>query len=420
MKIAIDCADLDHSRIDGTRVYIKNVLNWLGKVSPEDQFFLFHQREFNPMLAPNFLSNYFDRKTPYKLSWTQTRFAYELLQLKPDVCWMPIQQMPYLINKKIKTVVTIHDLAFKIFPENFPKKDRFKLNLFTDYAVKNADKIIAVSQSTKSDIIKFYPKINPDKIRVVYHGVNVNKLQITNNKHQINSKLKIKNSSAITPSNSPLHKGEKNADKERTESRVLGTPLQNINYILYLGAIQPRKDLITLVEGFEGLKFQENQPYPSPPLSKGRGPMGDLKLIIAGESAWQSEETLERIKKSKFSEDIILTGKVSFEEAEELYQKAAVFVFPSLYEGFGMPVLEAWSNNAPVVVANNSSLKEIGGEAVLKFETGNSQELAEKIEKILKDDKIKQNLINKGLERLKMFSWEKCAAETLEVLKSVN
>jgi len=373
MKIAIDCADLDCRRIDGTRVYIKNVLNFLGRITSQNRYFLYHQQDFNPLLIPYQCPNYIERKIPYPIWWTQTRLAYELLQDQPDVLWMPIQQIPFLIRKKIKTVVTIHDLAFKIFPENFTRVDRFKLNLFTDVAIKRAEKIIAVSHTTKKDILKFYPQIKEEKIKVIYHGYDT----------------KFSQSSPTAAIAAVLRKYR------------IAPP-----YLLYVGAIQPRKDLITLIRAFEEIKKQ---------------PVGTkLKLVIVGEAAWKAAETLEKIKESAFREDIIMPGRVSFEDLANIYQGAGVFVFPSLYEGFGMPILEAWASKIPVIVADNSSLREIGGEAVIKFPTGNVGVLMDKIKEVLEKPSIREYLRKAGEEKLKKFSWKTCAKETLSVIKEAG
>lgn len=374
MKIAIDVCDLDHQRIDGTRVYIKNVLNKLGEIDQENQYFLYHQKDFNPLLAPKMFGNYVDRKIPYKFWWTQTKLAYEVLQDKPDVLWMPIQQMPYLVKGRIKTVVTIHDLAFKIFPEDFTFGDRFKLNLFADYAVKNTNRIIAVSKSTKKDILRFYPKVDEEKIKVVYHGVDP--CFRRNNK-------KATNYSPALPAGR----------------------LPTTNCLLYVGAIQPRKDLVTLVKALEIIRSKGQQ---------------DLKLMIVGAPAWKSEESLEYIKNSKYRKDIVLAGQGTFEQLPSLYQNASVFVLPSKYEGFGMPVLEAFASEVPVIVTNNSSLSEVAGDAALKFKTGDYEELAGVLLKLLGDDRLKTELIERGKKRMEEFSWEKCARETLEVLENIK
>ena len=144
MRIAINAADLDHQRIDGTRIYIWNMLKNFGPDADDrDQFLIYHKSEFNPELAFPIFENYKIKKLPFPFWWTQTRFGWEIFREKPDVLWMPMHSLPYLRSKKTKTVVTIHDLAFKIFAQFFPKKDLRRLNWFTDYAVRHADKLIA-------------------------------------------------------------------------------------------------------------------------------------------------------------------------------------------------------------------------------------------------------------------------------------
>jgi len=270
MKIAVDCADLDSARIDGTRVYIKNVLNFLGDLAPQDDFLLFHRQNFNPALQPKNFSNYQNKKIPYPFCWTQTRLAFELLKERPAVCWLPIQQIPLLVRDKIKTVFTAHDLAFKFFPQHFAKKDCWKLNFFTDSAVRRADGIIAISQSTKNDLLNAYPFLDEKKIKVIYHGFN---------KEEFLSKIEDEKIDQVL-------------QKFQLNSRPGGTP-----FLLYVGAIQPRKNLITLIEAFEKIKKEKGS---------------DLKLVLAGAPAWLAEETLEKVKNSVFKEEIVLTGGGAF------------------------------------------------------------------------------------------------------------
>ncbi len=371
MRIAIDCADLDHKRIDGTRVYIKNLLSWLGQKGPEDQFLLYHQKEFNPLLKPKMFSNYIDRKIPYRMFWTQTRFAFELRQEKPDVCWMPIQQIPLIGPEETKFVVTIHDLAFKFYPKHFPQNDLLKIDFFTNAAIKRADRIIAISEATKKDILKLYPKVEAEKIHVVHHGFEKEIFEKEYRKEEIGEVLK-------------------------------NYKLQTTNYLLYVGAIQPRKNLVTLIKAFNSVR--EN--------------IADLKLVLAGEIAWKAESTMEAAEKSKYKTDIIFTGRVDFEDLAKLYQGAKIFVFPPLYEGFGIPVLEAFASRVPVVIADNSSLPEVAEDAAEKFEGENHEQLAGILLKLLENSTMREAMVQKGLERVKHFSWEKCAQETLDVLKS--
>ncbi len=178
--------------------------------------------------------------------------------------------------------------------------------------------------------------------------------------------------------------------------------LQITNYLLYVGAIQPRKNLEVLIEAFEIHKSSIRC---------------DLKLVLAGGKAWMWEETIERIEKSPFKNDIILTGKVNFEDLAVLYKNAGIFIFPSLYEGFGIPILEAFASGIPVICARNSSLPEVGGEAAEYFENSDAEDLRRKIKKVLENKELQNSMIARGKEQVKKFSWEKCARETLEWIK---
>jgi glycosyltransferase involved in cell wall biosynthesis len=287
-------------------------------------------------------------------------------KLRPERLWMPVQALPFFLPKDIQTTVTIHDLAFKYFPDHFPKKDQRRLHMFADFAVKKADKLIAVSESTKRDILKWYPGIQESKIKVIYHGFDDGLFR-----------------NAIADEH-VLH-------QYRIKSK---------QYLLYVGAIQPRKNIMILLDAFT--EARKNNP--------------DMKLVLAGEKAWLWKETLEAIENHPFKNDIIVTGKVSFLVLATLYASAKMFIFPSLYEGFGIPVLEAMAAGVPVVCSNNSSLPEVGGDAVLYFESSDAIALANHIESLWRDDALCQTMIAKGFENIKKFSWDKCAKETLEYI----
>jgi len=369
MKIAIQASDLDHARIDGTRVYILNLLKHFGKLDSTSDFLIYHKNTFNPELAPPKFPNYHLIQKPFPFFWTQTRFAFELWRNKPEVLWMPMQALPFMRRKNLKTIVTIHDLAFKIFPNHFPKSDLRRLNFLTDLAIRKSDKIIAVSNSTKKDILKFYPEIKAEKIKVIYHGFD-----------------------------SKLYKKQYSLEDIK---KIIGNwKLEIGNYILYIGAIQPRKNLPFLIKAFENLK---KEGFP------------DLKLVLAGEKAWMWQKTQNLAVESPWKEDILMTGKLKFEDLSHLLAGASVFVLPSLYEGFGIPILEAFASQIPVICAKNSSLPVVGGAAALYFE--NQKGLAENMKIIITDENLQKNLITKGMEQVQKFSWEKCAKETLEFIK---
>lgn len=370
MKIAIQAADLDHDRVDGTRVYLANLLRYFGKLDKKSEFLIYHRNKFNPEIAPASFLNYKIIRKRFPFLWTQTVFALDLWRRKPDVLWMPMASLPLLKNKKTKTVVTIHDLAFKYFPEYFTPEDRRKLNMMADLAVRKSDKIIAISESTKRDIQKFYPEVSPDKIRVIHHGFS-----------------------------SEIFAAGRDLEREKELKERLGIEGE---YILYSGAIQPRKNLEVLIEAFEDWKTET-------------GSMA--KLVLAGEKAWLWMDLAKTAQQSLFHRDIIMPGKVKFDDIGHLFRGASLFVYPSLYEGFGITILEAFAAGTPLITASNSSLQEVGGDAALYFDAGDPKDLSEKIRQIMEDDNLRSDLVVKGKERIKKFSWEECAQKTLDYLE---
>lgn len=336
----------------------------------DSEFLIYHKNRFNPELAPADFSNYKIQSFKSPLYWTQIRFAAQIWKDKPDVLWMPMQTLPFIRRNTLKTVVTIHDLAFKYFPDNFPAGDSQKLNYFTDYAIYNSDKIISVSESTKQDILKFFPKIPPEKIMVIHHGFDSDIFSL------------------------PRDIGKESEIKKRLS--ITG------DYLLYVGAIQPRKNLIVLIEAFELLK-KDN---PS------------LQLILVGERAWKWDKIIAKAGQSPYKKDIVMPGRLKFDDLGHIMRGALVFILPSIYEGFGIPVLEAFASGIPVILAENSSLMEVGGKAAKYFKTNEPADLAAKIRPVLLNKALGEDLVIKGFEQIKNFSWEKCAKETLDYLKS--
>ncbi|MBI2439269.1 MAG: glycosyltransferase family 4 protein [Candidatus Moranbacteria bacterium] len=367
MNIAIQASDLDAQRIDGTRVYLKNLLDRFGALAPETKFLLFHKDVFNPALLPPERSNYRPVSIPFPFSWMQTRFAFEIFRVKPNKLFLPIQASPIFIPKEVEVTATIHDLAFKKYPETFPKSHRAKLDFLLRTVLCRADKLIAVSASTRKDILEYFPNILPEKVRVIHHG--------------FDAKFFSKKFS----------EGELKEMLSRYRLHPKG-------YILYVGALQPRKNLIRLIEAFTLAKQSGSQ---------------EMKLVLAGEAAWLSEGIFGAREKSSYRDDIIFTDRVSFDDLRVLYQGAKLFAFPSLYEGFGLPILEAFASGVPVLTADNSSLPEVGGNAALYCQAKNVLDIAEKLKQLWGDEMLRAELVKRGSERLQYFSWERCAQETL-------
>lgn len=369
VRIAIQASDLDHARIDGTRVYLSELLRRFGDLAPSADFFLYHQQKFNPMLAPPDRPNYYPLSLPFPKAWMQTRFAWEIVRTKPDHLFLPIQAAPLFLSSELDVTATIHDLAFRQFPETFTRIQRCKLNLMLDTVVGRANRLITVSDATRQDLLTAYPSLDPKKVQVIHHGFD------------------------------SIFFGKQLREEER--KKEIGTwNLEGDDYILYVGALQPRKNLVRLITAFDKLR----QKHP------------EAKLVLAGEVAWLSDDILAAQRQSRSRDHIILTGRVDFPSLRALYQGARFFAFPSLSEGFGLPILEAYASGIPVLTAKNSSLPEVAGKGALYVEALDSYDIAEKLMLLWNDEQLRRKLTLLGRQELNRFSWEKTARETLDVI----
>ena len=364
LRVGIDANEANVKTRVGTGQYTYHILeNWAKH--DEIDFHLYHRDALQGDMPAENDHWHYHQVGPTR-AWI--RFSLPLYLAthgKNDVFWSPAHYMPGYIG--CQSVVTIHDLAYEYFPKLFLPSDLYKLKNWSRKAVSQADQVIAVSEATKFDLIKLY-EVPEKKITVVHNGFDSN---IFN----------------IEPKISPALLKNYDLTKE--------------SYLLFLGTIQPRKNAIKLIQAFHLLKAE--------------GYKG--KLVIAGNIGWLADDTLEVIKKSEEAKDIVLTGYVSDEMRKTLYTYADVYVLPSLYEGFGVPAIEAMGCGAPVTVANNSSLPEVVGDAGLLFNATDPADIARAILEIKQD---RDKWINKSLARAKKFSWDKCAEETLKVLTSLK
>lgn len=298
--------------------------------------------------------------------WTLIGLSRRLAKEKElDVFFTPTHYSPFFAS--CPQVISILDVSYKKFPDLFTKFDLYQLALWGRLSVKKATKIITISRSSKDDIIQEYG-VKSSKVAVAHLG--------------IKPSLKL----AMT-------------EKDLSQKYSVTSP-----YVLFVGTIQPRKNVLRLIQAFS--KLTDKHP--------------DLKLVIVGKKGWQYEQILHEPEKLGISEKVSFLHDVTDEDLATFYKYAEVFVLPSLYEGFGLPILEAMKYDCPVITSNTSSLPEAGGEAALYVDPENITEIASKIDKVVSDKKLKEQMIAKGKEQVKKFSWERSAKEVLRVLEQVG
>lgn len=305
---------------------------------------------------------------PYKL-WTQIGLPFYLFTHfpRPDVFFTPSHYSPRF--SPVPTVIAIMDLSYVHFPHLFAASDLYQLKNWTAYSARQATRIVTISNASKNDILSVYKKKSSD-VSVTYLGI----------KEDSRSK---KNDSGLNMEELKQNFGITN------------------KYILFVGTLQPRKNITRLIEAMSLLENKE------------------VQLVIVGKKGWLYEEILAAPEKFGVSNRVKFLDFVDNEDLPDLYKHAEVFVLPSLYEGFGLPVLEAMKEGCPVITSNVSSLPEAGGDAALYVDPENTQDIAKKIDIVLSDEKLRTTMIKKGYAHIKNFSWEKTAKETLNILEEV-
>lgn len=368
MKIGFDVSDLATDRADGTTRYTRELAARLPDMAQQHEWIF-----FSPFDSESIRRIAQDKPnvkivlSPWPKYWTQSRLWLDLYREDIDVLFMPIQQLPVVRPRKIKTVSTVHDLAFHEYGQHFTYKDWVLQHVFTAYVARQATRVIAVSKSTANDMTRFYGR--KENIDVIHHGLDSDRFRLP-----ISGEL------------------ESSWEKLKAEMAGLRRP-----YLLYVGQIQPRKNLERLVGAFERLGSERKE----------------LHLVMAGGHGWLQKPIRERIEQSPLADRILLPGRVPDELLPALYWQAEVFVLPALYEGFGMPILEAMACGCPVVTSNVSSMPEVAGEAAVLVDPKSEESIASGIRNAVGR---REELVHKGVERVRNFSWEKCARETLEVL----
>jgi glycosyltransferase involved in cell wall biosynthesis len=384
--------------IDGSRAFLKRrtgieeysyqVICHLRSELTQEHVILYIRADQNVDFA--LPSNWRVKKLWAPRLWTQVRLSLEMLLHRPDVLFVPAHTVP-LIHPK-NTVVVIHGLEYEICPRSYSWWSRVSMRIAIRFSCRVARAVICVSENTKRDVMRLY-ETPSEKIRVIYEGY-----------------LPISRMGFVTPSlglkfKQKVQVTNLNLQKAVNTRAGIFQHLQDdrVPYILFIGRLEERKNIVRCIQAFKMAKEQYHIPH---------------KLVLAGKPGYGYEKI--KIAMNNYqspTNDIIELDYVSEEEKWELLRHADIFFFATLYEGFGIPVLEAQSVGVPVITSNASSLPEVAGEGAILVDPTNVEEIAEAIKRLVSDNALKSDIIRKGLENVKRFSWEQCAHGVGVVLK---
>lgn len=366
MKIAVHAKVLSEKQFSGIGHYTYNILLSLARIDKRNEYVLFSNEPFHFTIDG---ANFKEKVLNFPKFWSYFRLPFELLRDRFDLLFVPKEMLPPYAPKSI---IVVYDLGMLAVGQiSFDAKVHFYLAKYLH--IKRADHIITISQSTKNDIIDIC-RINPDKISVIYPGCNLDLYK------------KIEDLELL--------------EKVKKEYRINEAYLINPSSLSWY-----RKNLSRLIRAFALVRKKYSLPH---------------KLVITGKKGEAYQELLNLAEYLQLKDEIIFTEYVPTEKIPLLLNGAEAMVFPSLHEGFGLPIIEAMACGCPVITSNCSSMPEVTGDAGILVNPYSEEEIAETIYKVISDSNLKEAMRKKGLERAKQFSWEKTAKKTLALFESMQ
>jgi glycosyltransferase involved in cell wall biosynthesis len=368
MTIGLEAERANLPNPTGVERFAAELIKELAKIDQTNNYILYFRTQPKDWFY-KLPSNFKCKVMPFPKFWTQIRLSWEMLTHPVDVLVILASALPFYHPKN--SIVTVHDIAFEFFPEAFPWFMRNYLIWSTRFAVKHSAKVIAVSQATKGDLVKHY-NAPEERIAVIHLG--------KGDEHK------------------PLKYGEVQPVLDKHG-------LVYEKYALFLGTMQPRKNIQKLIDAWIKLKKDYNV---------------EETLVIAGGKGWLWEPIVEKIEQAGVADGIKHLGYVDDADLPALYSGAKLLTLPALYEGFGLPPLEAMAFGTPVVVSNISSLPEVVGDAGKLVDPNSVDSIAEGLLEVLTDADLRKQMMVKGLEQSKKFTWPKTAKETLDLIESLK
>lgn len=363
MIIGIDASKLGVTKKTGVEISTSELIRAVLTQDKENTYWLYSKEP----LPSSYLTN--DRIkniiVPGKRFWTLIALSKKLKQQPPDIFWAPSNFLPY--NLPRKSVATIHDLAFYLFPESYTLKNRLLSTFTLKRAIKQAITLIAVSKQTKKDL-KNYFSIPGENIEVIYHSLRTD-LKLD----QIDFK----------------------------------TIYPNLNkYFICIGRLEARKNLLNIIHAFNQFNQSDNN--------------SDIKLFLGGSKGYGYKKIINLIKKLKLEDKIIIAGYINLKHLNILYKNSLALIFPSLYEGFGLNILEGFAANTPVMTSDLGAMREISGGAALLVDPFDITSIANGLKKLAYNKNLRQELVLKGKDRLADFSWEESADKLINLWSKIS
>ena len=370
--VGVDASRSAADRPTGTENYAREILRYLLRLpNAADIEWRLYFRAGADALPPELTerSNVVPVPLPNRRMWTHRSLGPEVRRRGPDVLFVPAHVLPFAWTSRSMPpqVMTVHDLGYLHFPEAHPWRQRTYLNLTTRWAVARANRLICDSEATRQDLIRFC-RAKPGKLHTVHLG----------------------------------WRPPSETDPVCDPRTVLAKFKLRRPFALFVSTLQPRKNAERLIHAYGRLHIREDPGW---------------DLVLAGRIGWLAEPILAAARSSPAAEAIHTLGYVEEEDVAVLRRQARFFCYPSLHEGFGLPVLEAQSQGVPVMTSRSSSLPEVAGDAALLVDPEDVDEIAQAMLRLSRDEKLRAELVAKGHENVKRFSWEKAARETLAVLK---
>ncbi len=367
MRIGIDASRTTVAQRTGTENYSLFLIRKLLEIDSRNHYTLYFNAAPEGDLFSGTSQVHF-RVLPFPRLWTHVRLSWEMVQHPPDVLFVPAHVLPLFHPRQ--SVVTVHDLGYLYYPEAHTPVARWYLNWSTRFNARCAAHLICDSKTTSADLAT-HCGVAEDKTTVVYPG--------------------------IDPALEPVRSAQ---ELQEVRSRYRLPP----TYLLFVGTYQPRKNLHRLLAAFAALRIQH--PH--------------VHLVLAGKPGWMYQALFDYSRELDLESHVHWTGYVPQADLPALYGAARAFVLPSLYEGFGLPVLEAMACGTPVICSRVSSLPEVAGDAALLINPHDSRDIEAAMSRVIEDETLHADLVQRGLRRARRFSWEACARATLQVLETVG